>query len=56
MTNDDIINDVITDLKVSRQKCDLIKMDHKSTIKIVEAKSDILRAINKLRTLFSKVY
>ena len=51
MENNEIIEWIIIELMVTRDKCNDIKLDHTSTIKLVEAKSDILRAINKLKKL-----
>ena len=48
MSNKQIVNNITTDLEQIRIACDDIKMDHASIIKIVEAKSDIRRAIQKL--------
>lgn len=55
MSNKQMINNITTDLELIRLACDEIKMDHASIIKIVEAKSDILRAIQKLEKVRDRI-
>lgn len=53
--NKGIINDIVHDLQIVRNVCDRIKLDHTKTIKVVEAKSDILRAMQKLEKLIDEL-
>lgn len=51
MDNNKIIDAIIISLTETRDECNKIILDHTGIIKLVEAKSDILRAIKKLERL-----